>query len=248
MNKSNYRPTSKTESSLDFRKVHLLDDVVETLVIKKHDDKKFTNIYLQSDDHIINESAKSNSVTIGTQTDFDYIDYSLNKLIMFMQHLFLITMFELIFFFNYVTKYEDGALIGVFNSLTSSIISKCSNLDSSSKKFVDDIFKMFVNTTQVNENAINAYNSRMVINNNLMTKAISYFIGVLCINIVLIFANRCTINKKINYKEIIIDNFIMISLLGIYEYIFFTNIVFKYLTISNDEIFQNFQNNFINSC
>jgi len=157
-------------------------------------------------------------------------------------------MFELVFFFNYVTKFEDGALIGVFNSLTSSIINSCSSLNNQSKIFVDDIFKMFVNTTQVNENAINAYNSRIVVNNNLMTKAILYFIGVLSINILLISGNRCTINKKINYKEIIIDNFIMISLLGIYEYIFFTNIVFKYLSISNDEILQNFQNKFISSC
>jgi hypothetical protein len=107
---------------------------------------------------------------------------------------------------------------------------------------------MFVNTTKVNENAIKSYNSRMIINNNLMVKAILYFIGVLSINVILICGNRCTINKKINYKEIIIDNLIMISLLGIYEYIFFTNIVFKYLSISNDEIFQNFQNQFIGSC
>ena len=248
MNKNNYRPTSKTESSLDFRKVNLLDDVVETLVIKKHNDKKFTNIYSELDNHIINGSPKSYSVDISTQTDFDYIEYCINKLIMFMQHLFLITIFELIFFFNYVTKFEDNALLGVFNSLTGSIINSCSNLNNASKIFVDDIFKMFVNTTQVNENAMNSYNSRMLVNNNLMVKAILYFIGVLGINILLISLNKCSINKKINYKEIIIDNSIMIILLGIYEYIFFTNIVFKYLTISNDEIFQNFQNKFIGNC
>jgi len=235
MNKSNYRPASKTESSLDFKRHPLIDDyryVINDSIINGS----------------VNGSSKSKSIDVSTQTDSDHIEYSLNKLIMFMQHLFLITMFELVFFFNYVTKFEDGALIGVFNSLTSSIINSCSSLNNQSKIFVDDIFKMFVNTTQVNENAINAYNSRIVVNNNLMTKAILYFIGVLSINILLISGNRCTINKKINYKEIIIDNFIMISLLGIYEYIFFTNIVFKYLSISNDEILQNFQNKFISSC
>ena len=235
MNKNNYRPSSKTESSIDFKRHPLIVDYR----------------YIINDSIIngsINGSAKIKLVEIGTQTECDYIEYSINKLIMFMQHLFLITMFELIFFFNYVTKYEDGALIGVFNSLIGSIISKCNNLNNVSKIFVDDVFKMFVNTTQVNNNAINAYNSRMFVNNNLMIKAIQYFIGVLGVNIILICGNRCTINKKINYKEIIIDNLIMISLLGIYEYIFFTNIVFKYLSISNDEIFQNFQNQFISSC
>jgi len=232
MNKSNYRPASKTESSLDFKKVHLLEN-----------EFRFT-----INDSSINGSVKSKSIDIGTQTDVDHIEYTINKLIMFMQHLFLITMFELIFFFNYVTKYEDNALISVFNSLTESIVNSCSSLNNQSKIIVDDIFKLFVNTTQVNENAIKSYNSRMLVNNSLMVKAISYFIGVLGINIMLICGNKCTINKKINYKEIIIDNLIMITLLGIYEYIFFSNIVFKYLSISNDEIFQNFQNKFIGSC
>jgi hypothetical protein len=236
MNKINYRPASKTESSLDFKKVRLIDN-----------EFRFT-INDSSINSYVNGSAKSKSVDIGTQTDVDHIEYSINKLIMFMQHLFLITMFELIFFFNYVTKFEDNALINVFNSLTESITSKCSSLSNDSKIIIDDIFKIFVNTTQVNENAIISYNSRMVVNNNLMTKAITYFIGVLVVNIMLICGNRCTINKKINYKEIIIDNLIMIILLGIYEYIFFSNIVFKYLSISNDEIFQNFQNKFIGSC
>ena len=233
MNKSNYRPTSKTESSLDFKNVHLLEDY--RFIIN---------------DPIINGSPKIKTNEIGTQTDFnsDRSELIINKLIMFMLHLFLITMFELVFFFNYVTKFEDSGINGVFDSLTGSIISSCSNLNKNEKTIVDDIFKMFVNTTQTNQKAQNSYNSRMLVNNNLMIKAITYFIGVLGINIILICGNKCTVNKRINYKEIIIDNLVMITLLGIYEYIFFSNIVFKYLTISTDEIFQNFQNKFIGNC
>jgi hypothetical protein len=238
MNKNNYRPASKTESSLDFKKVHLLDDT--------------NNIYIYPrwDHHEITGSSKSKSIDIGTQTDFNFdrSELIINKLIMFMLHLFLITMFELVFFFNYVTKFEDSGINGVFDSLTGSIISSCSNLNKNEKTIVDDIFKMFVNTTQTNQKAQNSYNSRMLVNNNLMIKAITYFIVVFGINIMLICGNKCTINKRINYKEIIIDNLIMITLLGIYEYIFFSNIIFKYLSISTDEIFQNFQNKFIGNC
>ena len=126
MNKSNYRPASKTESSLDFKRHPLIDDyryVINDSIINGS----------------VNGSSKSKLVDVSTQTDSDHIEYSLNKLIMFMQHLFLITMFELVFFFNYITKFEDGALIGVFNSLTSSIINSCSSLNNQSKIFVDDI-------------------------------------------------------------------------------------------------------------
>jgi len=233
MNKSNYRPTSKTESSLDFKNIHLLEDY--RFIIN---------------DTIINGSPKIKTNEISTQTDFnsDRSELIINKLIMFMLHLFLITIFELVFFFNYVTKFEDSGINGVFDSLTRSIINSCSNLNKNQKTIVDDIFKMFINTTQVNQNAQNAYNSRMLVNNSLMIKAITYFIVVSGINIFIIGINKCTINKRINYKEIIIDNLIMITLLGIYEYIFFSNIIFKYLSISTDEIFQNFQNKFIGNC
>jgi len=51
----------------------------------------------------------------------DRCEIIINKLMLFFIHLFLISMFELVFFFNYVTKFEDTALISIFNSLALSI-------------------------------------------------------------------------------------------------------------------------------
>ena len=69
MNKNNYRPASKTESSLDFKKVNLIEN-----------EFRFT-----INDSSLNGSAKLKSVDSETQTDFDYIELGINKLIMFIQ-------------------------------------------------------------------------------------------------------------------------------------------------------------------
>ena len=178
----------------------------------------------------------------------DRCEMIINKLILFFLHLFLISMFELVFFFNYVTKYEDSALIDVFNSLTNSVINKCSNLNNQTKIIIDDLFNIFVNTTKINLDALNAYNSRNIINQKLYINAILYFVGIASVNILLFLINIIYYKRRLNYKNILIDNLIMIIILGIYEYIFFTNIIFKYITITPEELTKNTVNNFLLNC
>lgn len=178
----------------------------------------------------------------------DRCEIVINKLMLFFIHLFLISLFELIFFFNYVTKFEDNALVSVFNSLTNSITNICSNFNSETKVIVDDIFNMFFNTTIINQKALIAYNNRNEINHILFINAIMYFVVILAVNILLYIINKVYYKRRINYKDILLDNLIMITILGIYEYIFFSNIVFKYVTITPDEITKNEVNNFLLSC
>jgi hypothetical protein len=116
------------------------------------------------------------------------------------------------------------------------------------KVIIDDVFRMFINTTQTNQDAVNADNTRKILNNKLYMNAILYFVGVFVFNILLIGLNKIYYKRKINYKGIMVDNTIMIILLGMYEYIFFSNIVFKYVTITPEELTQNIENNFLASC
>jgi len=178
----------------------------------------------------------------------DRCEMIMNKLMLFFIHLFLISMFELVFFFNYITKYEDKALIDVFNSLTNSVTNMCSNLNNQTKVIINDIFNIFVNTTNINQDALNAYDYRNMINHKLLINAILYFVGIAFINILLFTINKIYYKRKINYRDILLDNIIMIIILGIYEYIFFSNIIFKYITISPEELTKNEINNFLLNC
>ena len=107
---------------------------------------------------------------------------------------------------------------------------------------------MLVNTTTINQNAINSYNSRNATNHILFINAIIYFVAILSVNILLFIINKVYYKRRINYKDILLDNLVMITILGIYEYIFFSYIIFKYITISPDEIIKNEVNNFLLNC
>lgn len=207
----NYRPVSFSEANLD--------DLKKNLLLK-------------------NDIQNNDSISVGIQTDIqiDFLEIIFNKLILFFVHLFLIAMFELIFFFNFVTKYEDKALIDVFNQMTNQATSICSTLTKNDKLLVNNFLSFFINTTKINQEASLSYDVRFNYNYKLLMKAIYYIVFIGGLNTVIILMNYLWFKRKINYKTIIIDNLVMIIFLGLFEYLFFSTIVFNYQTISSDEL------------
>jgi hypothetical protein len=112
---------------------------------------------------------------------------------------------------------------------------------------VDDFLQLFINQTIINQNALDGLNQRNVINHFLFIKSIYYYVGVIIVFIGTLLLN-IRFKKNIDFRIIAIDNIIMILILGVYEYMFFKNIIFPYQMISPDELTQNVVNNLINSC
>ena len=229
----NYRPISFSETHLDdlkkeslIKKNTIMDEYISVEI------KKFKDVESQTD----------------LETKIQLYEITINKLILFFTHLFLIAMFELIFFFNFVTKYEDKALVDVFNQMTNQATSICSTLNQNDKTLIDDFLSIFFNTTKINQDANNSYNIRANYNNTLLIKAFYYFLFVSGINVILILLNFVWFRRKINYKTIIIDNLVMITFLGLFEYLFFSTIIFNYQTISPNELNRQISNTIINNC
>jgi hypothetical protein len=177
----------------------------------------------------------------------DYFEIIYVKIIGFMFHLVLIASFELVFFNFYIIQYENNALIGLTDQLISPIISSCRSLSNSNKIILDDFIKIFINQTTINNNAIDGLNQRNVINQYLFIKSIYYYVGVIIVFIITLLLNY-NFKKNIDFKIIAIDNIIMIIILGVYEYVFFKNIIFAYQMISPNELTQNIVNNLITNC
>jgi hypothetical protein len=177
----------------------------------------------------------------------DYFEIVYVKIVGFMFHLVLIASFELVFFNFYIIQYENNALIGLTDQLISPIISSCNSLSNSSKIGVDDFLQLFINQTIINQNALDGLNQRNIINHFLFIKSIYYYIGVIVVFIGTLLLN-IRFKKNIDFIIIAIDNIIMILILGIYEYIFFKNIIFPYQMISPNELTQNIVNNLISNC
>lgn len=169
------------------------------------------------------------------------------KIIGFLFHLVLISIFELLFFNYYIIHYEDNALISLTNQLINPVINSCKSLSNNNKIIVDDFINIFVNYTIISSNALNDYNSRQAFNYNLYIYSICYSVGVIMLFLLALILNYF-FKQKIDYKMIILDNLIMICILGVYEFIFFNNIIFKYMTISPNELIKMIMTNLLTSC
>jgi hypothetical protein len=178
----------------------------------------------------------------------EYIELILNKLISFTFHLLLIAGFEIIFFNFFILNYENNSLISLGNQIVQPIINTCSNVSNNSKLIIDDFINLYINQTIVNNNAYNDYINRIYVNKLLLYKSVYYFVGILCFFIGLVITNFYYFNQKIKFAVIIIDNIIMISILGIYEYIFFKTIIFKYVMITSNELIKIILQNILFIC
>lgn len=199
-----------------------------------------------------NEIVKQNNEN--TQHEYKSFHYKdrcemvFNKIMLFFLHLFLISAFELLFFFMFVTKSEDDAITKLFTSITNSATSVCYSFNETDKNIINYIINGIVNGTTLLNNANEQYLERVSYNKKLLTTGFIYFFGLFIINVLIVLINKVKFKRKINYKGIILDNLVMISLLGLYEYIFFSNIVFQYETITPNEIIYNIYNNFVLAC
>jgi hypothetical protein len=177
----------------------------------------------------------------------DYFEIIYVKIVGFMFHLVLIASFELVFFNFYIIQYENNALISLTDQLISPIILSCNSLPNLSKILVDDFLQLFINQTTINQNALDGLNQRNIVNHFLFIKSIYYYVGVIAVFFGTLLLNY-KFKKNIDFRIIAIDNIIMIIILGVYEYIFFKNIIFPYQMISPNELIQNIVNNLINTC
>jgi len=166
----------------------------------------------------------------------DISETIINKLMLFFFHLLLISLFELIFFFGFVVKYENIAIVQLITQITDTSINSCNLLNPEDKSIVNYFLNNLLNSSQLLINADISSDSRSIFNKNLLALGITYFIILLSINLFLYLLNYFYLKKKINYKGIMIDNCIMIIFLGLYEYLFFSFIVFKYQTATSDEL------------
>lgn len=193
-------------------------------------------------EEIINYNEIPESVNPIVKTNIFY-----TKIIGFLFHLVLISVFEVIFFNYYIIQYENNAIILLVNQLVTPIINSCNTLSPINKILVDDFIDIFVNETTINSNALSDYNIRQEFNQTLYTKSIYYCLGVISVFFVSLISN-IYFKQKIDFLLVILDNIVMISILGIYEYIFFSNIIFKYMTISPNELIKIIMGNLLQSC
>jgi hypothetical protein len=171
---------------------------------------------------------------------FDYI-------IRFLTHICLISLFETLFFFMFVSVDEDAGVLATTNYYTSNIISNCRNLTQNEIILISDVLKLFVNASTITRNGLDAATQRSAFNSVLKATSWNYVIGL--------FATLCGFigiakwkKYTIHWTHIICENLVLVCLLGLYEYMFFLTVIKKYATETPAEISALFINGLQNQC
>ena len=162
----------------------------------------------------------------------------LNNIFRFLFHINLISLFETIFFFFYVSSLEDNGIVTTVNQLINGLVSTCSNFTETERQITNDILELLVNATQIINTGYAASQQRLQYNNTLFSKSWIY-VGALS-GLLAAFIGIVQYKKlKIQWKSLILENIGLVIILAVYEYMFFTTIIVPYHPITGPEIEQN---------
>jgi hypothetical protein len=158
--------------------------------------------------------------------------------IRFSLHLSLIAIFETLFFWHIVAQSEDDALTGLIDSYTSNIVASFSNMTAADKNATAAILNALVNVSAVTVQGSVAAVERAAYNNILLGHSWTYFGAVagLC---ALLSAAAPLRRLPIQWRHVVLENLVLVTLLGLYEWMFFHTVVFKYRAVSIDELDSN---------
>jgi hypothetical protein len=161
----------------------------------------------------------------------------LNFLLRLLFHISLISIFESLFFFFYVSTLEDTGILNVVGGFIDSAAHSCMNLTVPDKSFINAVLTYFVNVNQVDSQGSLALTTRSISNQRLMNIS-WYYVGGCCGLFIAASSYAKCRRIKIYWGKIIGENAAMILLLAAYEYMFFTTIIKPYTPITGDEIAQ----------
>lgn len=150
-------------------------------------------------------------------------------------HIFLISVFETIFFFKYVSITENQGILKTINTYYQPIISNCSSWTPSQKEFIEYLLTQDLNYTEVEQSGLESEILRQKYNRNLLWESLSA--SGICLGIVCLGAGWMAWKKvPVRWFVVFGENLSMVILLGLYEYIFFQYIIYNYDTLSTPEL------------
>jgi len=217
------RPPSYSDSFL------FLPEASEPLVLRKIDSHNNTSLSLNS----FSTAPPSDKETPGIP--YTTCERWNSRILSFSLHILLISLFETLFFFLFVSKTEDSGLESALNSYIASTLETCAYWPPNTTLVVDDVLSLLLNATAVQEEGQAAAVRRHQFNEGLEWIAWSYTVGLTTLFVSLGVVG-CSCRFRIAWKRILVENSIMIALLGLYEAMFFRTIIYRYKNLTDAEL------------
>ena len=156
----------------------------------------------------------------------------------FLIHIFLISIFESLFFFFYISTLENNGILNTVETFIQDGLDVCENMTQEEILIVNDVLSPYINSTIIITDGNVAFTLRNAQNGRLLNMAWIYVggIGILMV----IVAGFAVIRKlQIPWMRICLENLGLVIMLGLYETLFFTTIVHPYQPVTGQEIERN---------
>ena len=197
------------------------------------------NVVLQSDQLIV----VNNDVNNDTNNDTNNIGYkitSIEILISIMLHTFIMAVFEIYFYFQYIIIIEKELFLNKISEYTIQLNRYYdSNINAQQHQLILILFPQKT-TQQALDTIYKEYQKSLQQQHELLESLLirSYKMLVVITSILLLFLTIGFYNYKhtIKWKHIFIENILMFLCLGVFEFIFFMNIILHYSPITDEEI------------
>ena len=159
----------------------------------------------------------------------------LEKFISISLHIFIMIVFEIYFYFNYVIIIEKNLFIQKINKYLENFNDL--NLNENEKIIINNLISN--NDNKLIDTLYNNYLDSKEQNNIIINKLIyksSFYASIVGFCFLIFLLIGIFYRKNIKWKWVIWENIMMLLFLGLFEYYFFFNIVLKYNPINDDEL------------
>lgn len=155
--------------------------------------------------------------------------------IRFILHIVLISLFETLFFWLFISRTEDDALIGLVSSYTGNLLNACQNLTATQRVAVLDVLNLFINSTATDTAGTAAAADRATFNGILLRNSWLYFGGGVALLATTVGAALWR-RLQMRWGQIFAENLVLVLMLGAYEWMFFRTVVLRYQAVSPAEL------------
>lgn len=160
------------------------------------------------------------------------------QILRFLFHIALISVFETVFFFMYVSTLEDNGINRTVDGFLGGFESSCRNFTPLERNVTNDALNLFLNASAILTAGTQAHTNRTVTNDALFHRAWIYvggLSGLFVICVLYTFLQRITVA----WGTLVAENLVFVTLLAGYEYMFFSTVIFPFTPITAPEIAAN---------
>lgn len=162
-------------------------------------------------------------------------------------HLLLISLFETLFFWLFVSRQEDSALTGLVNTYTGRAFATCATMTPLQRADLREWVSLFLNTSTVVTDAATAAEERQAFNSALLRNSWLYF-GGLVTAFGLLTSTAHLRRLPVRWTHLIGENLALVTFLGLYEWMFFRTVALQYRAVTPAELDGMVVSEFLTDC